>query len=188
MKNKLVTLLSFTALAAVAIGVIAAHSPRSPHPTVVKRGEYLVAYSGCGDCHTPRKMGSKGPEPDLTRLLSGHPHDAQLPPPPKLEGSPWFSGCFTAWAGPWGISYAPNLTPDRDTGLGIWTREMFIKAVRTGKHYGVGRDILPPMPWQSINVLTDDDLTAVYEYLRSIPPVRNSVPDPVPAGGRKFFE
>ena len=95
---------------------------------------------------------------------------------------------MTAWAGPWGISYAANLTPDRDTGLGIWTEDIFIRTMRTGKHFGVARDILPPMPWQDLSQLTDDDLKAIFTYLRSIPPIRNHVPEPVPPGGRVGFE
>jgi hypothetical protein len=95
---------------------------------------------------------------------------------------------MTAWAGPWGISYAPNLTPHPETGLGIWTEEMFVAAMRTGKHMGAGRDILPPMPWRSVASLTDDDLKAVYAYLRSIPAIRNQAPSPEPPGGAVAFE
>jgi hypothetical protein len=86
---------------------------------------------------------------------------------------------LTAWAGPWGISYASNLTPDQVTGMGIWTEEMFVKAMRTGKHMGVSRPILPPMPWMYIAKLTDEDLKAVYAFLRTLPAVTNHVPDPV---------
>src|SRR5262245_14387767 len=62
-------------------------------PTVsrLERGKYLVNIGGCNDCHTPLKMGAKGPEPDLSRMLSGHPEDAKLPPPRKLDDSPWFA-------------------------------------------------------------------------------------------------
>jgi hypothetical protein len=95
---------------------------------------------------------------------------------------------MTAWAGPWGISYAANLTPDLNTGMGIWTEEMFIQAMRTGKHMGVSRDILPPMPWQNLATLEEDDLKAMFAYLRSIPAVVNHVPDPVPPDGQPMFE
>jgi len=150
----------------------------------VSRGKYLVSYGGCNDCHTPLRMTEKGPVPDFTRLLSGHPEEAKLPPPPKAENSPWFAATagMTAWAGPWGISYAANLTPDRNTGLGIWTEEMFLKAMRTGKHMSAGRDILPPMPWQNLATLNEDDLKAIYSYLRSIPPIKNRVPEPFVRG------
>jgi hypothetical protein len=78
------------------------------------------------------------------------------------------------------VSYAFNLTPDQNTGLGIWTEEMFVKAIRTGRHMGVSRPILPPMPWQMYRNLTDDDLKAVYAYLRTVEPIHNRVPDPLP--------
>src|SRR5215472_664971 len=105
----------------------------------VAHGKYLVTIAGCNDCHTPVKLGPKGPGPDLSRLLSGHPANANFPPPPKLAPGPWFAvvGSFTAWSGPWGISYSANLTPDTSTGLGIWTEETFMRTVRTGKHFGV---------------------------------------------------
>jgi mono/diheme cytochrome c family protein len=153
--------------------------------TPVERGQYLVTIGGCNDCHTPMKMGPKGPEPDMTRMLSGHPQDAKLPPPPPAAG-PWMVVGFpmTAWSGPWGVSYAANLTPDQNTGMGIWTEDIFIKAMRTGKHYGTSRPILPPMPWQDFGKMTDEDLKAVFAYLRSIPPVKNLVPDPVPPPGQ----
>ena len=103
-----------------------------------------------------------------------------------LEGFLWGASTagMTAWSGPWGVSYASNLTPDINTGLGIWTEEMFIKAMRTGKHYGASRDILPPMPWQSLAKLTDEDIRSVFAYLRSLSPVRNQVPEPLPVGGK----
>ena len=87
---------------------------------------------------------------------------------------------LTAWAGPWGVSFAYNLTPDRQTGIGDWPEEMFIKTLRTGKFMGSSRDILPPMPWQNLAQMTDDDLKAMFAYLKSLPPVRNKIHDPIP--------
>ncbi len=153
---------------------------QKPTLTPVQRGEYLVNTSGCNDCHTPFKMGAFGPEPDLARKLSGHPQDMMLPPPPVLPEGPWVmvgAATNTAYAGPWGISYSSNLTPDTLTGMGIWTEEMFIKAIRTGKHMATSRPIMPPMPWPAYSQMTDDDLKAIYAYLRSIPPFSNQVPD-----------
>jgi hypothetical protein len=127
-------------------------------------------------------MGPKGPEPDMARMLSGHPESLVMPKPPDLDQGPWVyvgSGTNTAYAGPWGITYAINLTPDENTGLGIWTEDMFVKAMRTGKHFGTSRPILPPMPWQSYSNMTDEDLKAIYAYLKSIPPITNKVPDAV---------
>jgi cytochrome c553 len=151
----------------------------------VERGKYLVTGMGCNDCHTPWKMGANGPEPDMTRLLSGHPADEKLGPPPAMEGG-WLIGgsaSMTAWAGPWGISYSANLTPDEATGIGSWTEDTFIQTVRNGKHMGTGRAILPPMPWMWLKTLNDADLKAISAYLHSIPAIPNQVPDPVPPAG-----
>lgn len=147
----------------------------------VARGKYLVTVGSCNDCHTPWHMGPNGPEPNMALMLSGHPSALQMPSPPKVQ-EPWQaigSATFTAWAGPWGISYAANLTPDMNTGMGSWTEEMFMKAMRTGKHLGAERPILPPMPWPSVAAMTDEDLKAVFAFLRSIPAIPNAVPDPV---------
>jgi mono/diheme cytochrome c family protein len=150
----------------------------------VQRGAYLVAYGGCGDCHTPKLFTPQGPVPDTAHSLSGYPADAKLPPvtPGVLGPNKWgalASGDLTAWAGPWGVSFTANLTPD-ETGLGGWNEEVFIKTMRTGKHLGVGRDLLPPMPWYDIAALTDDDLKAVFAYLHTLKPVKNKVPPPIP--------
>ena len=190
MKTKTSVVLYAALILPVAGLVLAAKSPQDAKAAQVARGKYLVSVIGCNDCHTPIKMGPKGPEPDMSRYLSGHPADANFPPPPKLAQGPWFAvvGGFTAWAGPWGISYSANLTPDKNTGLGIWTEDMFIKTLRTGKHFGVARDLLPPMPWQNFATMTDEDLKAVYAYLQTIPPVRNQVPEPVPPTGPMSLE
>jgi cytochrome c553 len=151
----------------------------------VERGRYLVRSIGCGDCHSPKLMTPQGPVEDEARLLSGHPAGEVLQAPPALNGS-WIAAAspsFTAWSGPWGISYTANLTPDQNTGLGIWTEDMFVKAIRTGRHMGQSRPILPPMPWQQYSNLSDEDLAAIYAYLRTLPPVSNRVPEPVPPAG-----
>lgn len=148
------------------------------------RGEYLVTAIGCNDCHTPFVMGPEGPEPDMSRMLSGHPAELVMPAPPVLPEGPWNwigAATNTAYAGPWGISYAANLTPD-PSGLSGMDEATFIKALRTGRHYGTSRPILPPMPWPAFRNLTDEDLGAIFEYLRSVPAIRNHVPDSVPAG------
>ena len=145
----------------------------------VERGKYLVTIMICNDCHTPYKMGPKGPEPDMSRMLSGHPEQMKMPPPPKPVG-PWIASIAatnTAFAGPWGISYTSNLTPDKNTGLGIWTEDMFLNAMKTGKHMGTSREIQPPMPWPWIGKATDEDLKAIFAYLKSVPPIANHVPD-----------
>jgi mono/diheme cytochrome c family protein len=159
-----------------------AASAQPPKPTPAERGAYLVAANGCNDCHTPMKMGANGPEPDMSRMLSGHPEGTTLTQPPKLEGT-WMAAAastFTSWYGPWGISFTANLTPDQLTGLGIWTEEMFVRAIREGKHMGQSRPILPPMPWPAFKNYSDDDLKAIFAYLRTIPPIVNHVPEPMP--------
>ena len=88
---------------------------------MVARGKYLVNLGGCNDCHSPKIMTAMGPIPDTTRLLSGHPANEMLAPidPSMIAPGKWVltSGTdFTAWVGPWGISYAANLSPDRETG------------------------------------------------------------------------
>jgi hypothetical protein len=151
----------------------------------IERGRYLVSTMGCNDCHTPWKMGPKGPEPDTTRFLTGHPENLVMPPP-KLPEAPWMwvaASTNTAFAGPWGVSFSANLTPDPETGLGQWTPDMFIATMKTGRHQGKGRPILPPMPYFVVANLTDDDMRALFAYLQSLKPVRNRVPDPVDPEG-----
>ena len=152
----------------------------------LERGKYLVTTSGCNDCHTPFKLGPNGPAPDMDRMLSGHPQDLEMPDPPELPEGPWAvvaAATNTAWAGPWGVSFTANLTPDKETGLGKWTLRNFIETIRTGRHLGRGRVILPPMPIPMYKHMTDEDLEAVFVYLQSIKPVENKVPEPRPPAG-----
>jgi mono/diheme cytochrome c family protein len=153
---------------------------------LVQRGNYLVTIASCNDCHSPKNMTPMGPVADSTKLFSGHPANMPLPPidPNALKPGGWINMApdVTAFVGPWGISYAANLTPDSATGIGAWTEEVFIKTLRTGKHLGMdnGRPILPPMPWNYVSQMTDEDLSAVYAYLKSLPAISNRVPAPVP--------
>jgi hypothetical protein len=149
----------------------------------VKRGEYLVTTGLCHDCHTPLVMGPDGPAPDMKRALSGHPQDIVIKAPAPVS-APWmggFSPTLTAWSGPWGVSFSANLTPDAETGrLRDFTEQQFVQTLRTGRHQGQGRQILPPMPWPFIAQMIDDELKAIFAYLRQIPAVKNKVPDPLP--------
>ena len=157
-------------------------APATADPKV-ERGAYLVTVGGCNDCHTPWIEGPNGPEQDMARMLSGHPSTLVVPPPPALPAGVWnttVAGTFTAWSGPWGVSFTANLTPDPETGTGKWTEQEFKDTLRSGRHLGRGRQILPPMPWFNYGKMTDEDLSAVFAYLRSIPPVQNKVPDPLP--------
>jgi hypothetical protein len=178
----LLSALSFT-LAPPAGAADAAKTPAGGQTSVEKaaRGKYLVMTSGCMDCHTPFKMGANGPEWDMSRMLSGHPENVTMSAPPVLPQGPWLvisSATNTAHAGPWGVSFTANLTPDPDTGLGQWTEKDFIATIRTGRHLGRGREVLPPMPIPVYNNFSDEDLGAVFAYLGTIPPVKNRVPEP----------
>lgn len=151
---------------------------------MVALGKYIVQTGGCDDCHTPKVFTERGPIFDTTRSLSGFPQDEVLPEidmnmigPDKWVMTEKHLG---AWVGPWGISYASNLTPDKATGIGTLTEEMFMKIMREGKYMGVGRPLLPPMPWEVYGKKTDEDLKAIYAYLMSIKPIRNEVPQPTP--------
>jgi Cytochrome c len=157
----------------------------APTQTPVERGKVLVQVGGCHDCHSPKNKGVI----DQSLMLSGHPSSIKITAPDKVSG-PWVIGTtdmLTAWSGPWGISFAANITPDPDTGLksSNWSEAAFLKAMKTGKHIGTGRDILLPMPWFMYKDLADEDLKAIWAYLQSIPPVKNEVPDPIPPPGAK---
>jgi len=161
-----------------------------PEKSLVERGAYLVRTMGCNDCHTPLKMGPRGPEPDMTRALTGHPSDMPMPAPPPLPADgPWIAymaATNTAFSGPWGTSFAANLTPDPETGLGKWTFEQFYQTMKTGRHQGKGRALLPPMPYFIVGAAHDQEIRAIFTYLQSLKPVRNKVPVPVdPPGAGK---
>lgn len=161
--------------------------PADPLPPtaeeMVEHGRYLVTVGGCNDCHTPKVFSSGGTGIDESRLLSGHPADLELPEFSFDDVGPgkWvlINEHMTAAVGPWGVSFAANLTPDEETGIGDWTEEEFIGAMRTGTHRGIGRPILPPMPWFNLATAPDEDLKAIFSYLKSIPPIENQVPDAI---------
>ncbi len=186
------------AVACIAIIVVTACSDTTTQPIVnnfggyssqEKWGEHLVLIGGCNDCHTPKKMGPKGPEFDTSLLLSGHP--AQMPIPPVDRKDMEAKGIaatqtLTAWVGPWGVSYASNLTSD-SSGIGGWTEEQFLRSIRKGLYKGIegSRPLLPPMPWEGISNFTDDELKAIFSYLKSTAPIKNIVTPaqpPVSAG------
>ncbi len=175
--------LAIAVAATLAVSLPARAQSQSSPATADKiaRGKYLVTVAGCNDCHTPWVMGANGPEPDMSRMLSGHPESEKLPPAPAPQG-PWIvatSATNTAFSGPWGVSYTANLTPDGETGLGKWTQRNFSDTIRTGRHMGRGRPILPPMPFPMYKNFTDTDLEAIFSYLQTIPAVKNNVPEPL---------
>jgi len=173
----------FTLLVTVFLLVGCARKSTGPSPA--ERGKYLAMAGGCGDCHSPKAFTAAGPVPDTTRLLSGYASGAKLPEIPKGVFGPAQWGAITtndmtAWAGSWGVSFSYNLTPHPATGIGNWDEALFIQVLRTGKFMGTSRDMLPPMPWQEIGKMTDDDLKAIFAYLRSLPPIDNEIPAPLP--------
>lgn len=178
----LTAVLSTASLRAAGAGGTATEGGAVNTSIQIARGKYLVEIMGCHDCHTPMKMGDKGPEWDMTRALSGHPEQVPLPPAPAMPPGLWgvaMSLTGTAFSGPWGTSFTRNLTPDKETGLGDWTVEEFIATMKTGRERGKGRPVLPPMPVQSLRALTDADIRSVFAYLQSIPAIKNRNPQPL---------
>ena len=152
---------------------------------IIETGKYLVGIMGCADCHTPKKMTEQGPVPDMDRWLMGHPADEPLPEiyADAVGPGKWalFNGGLTAAVGPWGVTFSANLTP-HESGIGTWTYEQFKKAMTEGKLKGLdnSRPIMPPMPWQNFQNVKEEDLTAIFEYLMSIKPIENVVPEYIP--------
>lgn len=153
---------------------------------LVQRGQYIVNSSGCDDCHSPKIMGPQGPVPDPERRLSGHPSEQAIgiPHPEDLKQFILFDPGLTAYIGPWGTSFSANLTSD-PTGIGNWNEAQFLLAFKHGKYKGMenGRSILPPMPWKMFANFTDEDAKAVFAFLKTTKPVKNSVPTPIPPAG-----
>ena len=148
-------------------GTAAAQQPAN---SAVERGRYLVRITGCHDCHSPKVQGMT---PNLDLALSGRPASTQLPSETKTEVHA--SPDLTSWTGRWGYSVASNLTPDPATGIGTrYNEASFIATMRTGKKPN-GTPIMPPMPSDVYQNMTDDDLKAIFAYLRTVKPIRNPV-------------
>jgi hypothetical protein len=147
----------------------------------VKWGERLVFVGGCNDCHTPKKMGAHGPENDMSLMLSGHPANT---PPADFDSKEAakkgliITSTFTAWTGPWGVTYAANLTSD-STGIGTWKEEQFIKALKEKKWMGLDntRPLMPPMSMMPVTEMNEDELKAIFAYLKTTPPIKNVIPE-----------
>jgi cytochrome c553 len=168
--------------AAAAPAAITAAKASPQAPSSVERGAFLVRMGGCGDCHTPMKFDPAigMPVPERDRFLSGHPVGAPAPTAePKGHDQAVMGPTFTSFRLPFGTVFAANLTSDPETGLGRWTEDMFVRAMRTGRHMGAtGRPIAPPMPWMTLQQQSDDDLKAIFAYLQSVPAIKNAVPQP----------
>lgn len=190
MKKSFIVVLALVATTIIALVACQANSAdaKKENPVVISkdslinRGSYLVYTMLCDDCHSPKRLGPNGPEIIPELRLSGSRQNAKLPPLDVSEikkGWTLFNEDFTSIAGPWGVSFAGNLTSD-ETGIGNWTEEQFKKAITQGKYKGLdnSRTLLPPMPWPQFSILSDADIKAIYTFLKSTKPVRNVVPAP----------
>ena len=186
---KKISLIMFFMAATVAVTIIACNNKPTAttgkveisQDSLISRGSYLVNAMGCDDCHSPKTFGPNGPELIPDQRFSGYHADAPLP---KLDtanakkGWTLFAPDLTAAVGPWGMSFAANISSDQ-TGIGNWTEEQFFRAIREGKSKGLkeSRPLLPPMPWPQYRNLKDDDLRAIFAFLKSTKPVENRVPE-----------
>jgi len=199
-RRETITLTAAAIVASLAVIVAASASRRveAPKPPVRKqmtraeqiaRGKYMVTIGGCHDCHTPWIMQPDGkPGPDMSRALSGHPMQFPITEQNQFKSDRWgYAGAATntAFSGPWGVSFAANLSPDIHTGTGIWTFDIFKNTIRNGRHWGVGRPLNPPMPWFNYRHMTDEDLAAVFAYTRTLKPIHNEVQQPIPPAAQK---
>ena len=179
MKRHAITLaLGFLFLLPVLGGLKAEEQPKSFYPpahpekmapgaTSVARGRQLVMLGGCTDCHTPKLPNG---EPDMAKMLSGHPQGGPIPP--DAEGAVTTNMLLTAWRGPWGLTLSRNITPDKETGIGGWTLADFKRTIRTGTN-PKGEVLYPPMPIPDMQNLPDEDLTAIYNFLMTVKPIHN---------------
>ncbi len=124
----------------------------------IARGKYLVTIGGCNDCHTPGYFLGK---PDMSRFLGGSDVGFEIPGQGVYVGS--------------------NITPDKKTGIGSWTREQIVKAIQAGERPD-GRILAPIMPWHAFATLTADDAMAIATFLQSLNPVSNQIPGPFKPG------
>jgi mono/diheme cytochrome c family protein len=144
--------LAYLLLAVLANGAVLSNGAAADPQT--ERGKYLVTLGGCNDCHTPGYFLGK---PDFSRALGGSEVGFELP------------GL--------GVFHGPNLTPDKETGLGNWTAQEIVAAITKGQRPD-GRELAPIMPWRGLAILTKEDASAIAAYLKSLPPVKNKVPGP----------
>ena len=154
------------------------------YETQAKWGEHLVTIAGCNDCHTPKKMTPAGPVDDSSLMLSGHPQKLPAADVDRKEMESKgliVTSDFTSWTGPWGISYSANLTPD-ETGTGNWTESQFLYAIKNSISKGIAgsRPLMPPMSMMPVKHMTDDELKAIFAYLKTIRPVKNISVQPTP--------
>ncbi len=187
MQKKILVLAGVTAFIAAIVSCSSTQNERVAvaeisNDSLVKRGAYLVNMMGCNDCHTPKKMTPQGPALDTDRLLSGHPAEIPVLPFDTATTKNWvlFNMVGTGTVGPWGASFAANLTSD-STGIGSWTEAQFRKALKEGKFKGIdgSRPLLPPMPWENYKDMNDEDMKAIFAFLKSTKPIKNIVPQAI---------
>jgi hypothetical protein len=190
MRNKFLTI-SLAIVAATGILVACTDTSASEKESkplskaeLVERGEYLVNAVGCDDCHSPKRMGPNGPEIIEELRFSGYPSErpfSKVDTHTVKNGWMLFGTDLTSAVGPWGMSFAGNISSDA-TGIGNWKEEQFFKVIREGKFKGLdnSRPLLPPMPWFVYKNFSDDDIRSIFTYLQSTKPVHNVVPAPRP--------
>ena len=160
----------------------------------IERGKRLVELGVCTQCHTPKIKTALGYMPDKNRFLSGYAQDQELPDLPYAEimageaEKTFYTTDATVWVGRWGVSFAANLTPDPETGIGNWEEEDFIDIFRDGKHFGQESPRISPMPVNVYSQLGFFELRSIFMYLQTIPPVSNEVPTRIPPEDKLFEE
>jgi mono/diheme cytochrome c family protein len=137
-----------------AVLVLCAGSGEGAAASDKTRGAYLARIMDCGGCHTP---GAAIGQPKEDQALTGGDVGFGVP---KL-----------------GVFFPPNLTPDKNTGLGSWSEADIIRAFREGVRPD-GRSLAPAMPWRSYAALTDQDATDLAVYLKSLRATARKVPGP----------
>jgi hypothetical protein len=189
MRNKILTIAAITAITSVIFIACSDSTANDKEKSIamtneekVQRGSYLVNAMGCDDCHSPKRFTATGFELVPELRFSGFNSATGSPKTDSnvvKQGWVLFGPEFTTAVGPWGQSFAANLTSD-STGIGMWTEAQFIKALREGKYKGMDntRPLLPPMPWFVYKNLNDDDLKSIFAFLKSTKPVKNVVPAP----------
>ncbi|MGH7927243.1 MAG: diheme cytochrome c-553 [Candidatus Binatia bacterium] len=175
MKSKRLLWLAFSALGLA--GACAFNSPGEKIPadweqaSYIERGNYLVNYLGhCTGCHTP--LGANR-QSDMSLFLSGVPAKfaGAKAGPPQIAGFP----------GPRGARvYAKNLTPDPETGLGRWTEEQFVQTFKHGVRPDGVKYAISPMEWNIYANMKEEDVRAMYRYLRTVKPISNKAPANIP--------
>ena len=162
-RTKLVGTLAIFSLLGLGLSLLSCSTAQqtataTPKVDPVVRGRYLVTIMSCNDCHTPGYLYGA---PDTSRRLSGS---------------------DLGWIGPWGVVRARNLTPDMETGIGSWTIEQIVTALRTGNTPD-GSQLAPIMPWMNYaDILDQDDAVAIASYLKSRPPIVHKNLDRIPPG------